>query len=330
MTPIESSLIDHETLEMALDRYNCYPMENVILYIQIHLPEKKQQVLHLSMPSTLDIEKCFIGDQPDREIQFSVGTRENEIRVSIPVDQYVDEDGNLELSFQLKLESYMINHVMTMNGQLTLSHSQTTEESALGEISAEVHLTVKNHASYLNYLPELYEQDEFMNRFLMLFESFWKPINDQIAQDENYFDPDLTPAAFLPWLASWIGMSIDETLSEEEARKMIRSAIELYHCRGTLYSIKMFLDLFTGGETEVKESRAKNMVLGKDSRIGEEYALGLMNQPNTIVITMHIPSDKLSSTGFTKQMYQQKIASVLRDYIPAGSVFTLNCDLKND
>ena len=46
-----------------------------------------------------------------------------------------------------------------------------------------VTIAVSAKGRLLKYLPALYtEQDEFMGRFLMLFESFWEPIEDRIDQ----------------------------------------------------------------------------------------------------------------------------------------------------
>jgi hypothetical protein len=60
-------------------------------------------------------------------------------------------------------------------------------------------IVVRDKATYLKYLPALYAQDEFMGRFLMLFESFWRPIEQQIDNIHHYFDTQITPARFLPW-----------------------------------------------------------------------------------------------------------------------------------
>ncbi|PJF45913.1 MAG: hypothetical protein CUN48_16470, partial [Candidatus Thermofonsia Clade 3 bacterium] len=52
-------------------------------------------------------------------------------------------------------------------------------------------------ARYLKHLPGIYESDELMSRLLMLFESFWAPIEQQITHLHYYFDPRMTPARLL-------------------------------------------------------------------------------------------------------------------------------------
>ncbi len=48
-------------------------------------------------------------------------------------------------------------------------------------------------SQYLKYLPALFtERDEFMGRFLRIFEDIFTPIEQVIAQVHLYFDPKMT------------------------------------------------------------------------------------------------------------------------------------------
>ena len=96
-----------------------------------------------------------------------------------------------------------------------------------------VHVVVFYQGRYIKYLPALYQEDELMGRFLMLFESFWEPIVGQIDQMHVYLDPQLTQAELLPWLASWIGLTLDERWPEERRRNLLSSAVTLFRRRGT-------------------------------------------------------------------------------------------------
>jgi phage tail-like protein len=145
---------------------------------------------------------------------------------------------------------------------------------------------------YLEYLPSLYERDEFMGRFLMLFESFWGPIDAQISNVHHYFDPDLTPAQFLPWLASWFDLVLDEFWSESQQRELLNSVIWLYRRRGTRVALQRYLEIFTQHPVEILEKRAKNMNLGSKARLGVGVALGTGNMPHTFTVRLQLSEIK--------------------------------------
>ncbi|MBX2997511.1 MAG: hypothetical protein KF893_03300 [Caldilineaceae bacterium] len=104
------------------------------------------------------------------------------------------------------------DNINVLSRAVLSARSQGHEDTLEDEETAAVFVTVQ--ARYIRYLPALYAQDRFMNRFLMLFESFWDPLQQQIAGMENYFDPTVTPPDFLPWLSSWIALPMTE---EEES-----------------------------------------------------------------------------------------------------------------
>ena len=191
--------------------------------------------------------------------------------------------------------------------------------------SRSIELTVKGNAEYLRFLPEVYNYDDFINRFLMMFETFWKPVNQQISQIENYFDPDLTPEVFLPWLASWVGMEIDPSFPKNRVRELIRCAIPLSHSRGTAQSIKLFLEMYSGGKVSLSEKKAQNFIIGGAMGLGDGIALGLDNKPNTVQVSMTVPKSELERTGFTKDKYSMKIREFIRSMVPAHTVFMLSC-----
>src|SRR5262249_3509327 len=91
--------------------------------------------------------------------------------------------------------------------------------------------------SYLRYIPPAYREDPvsaaFLERFLSLFESVFHGIELEIDQLHRFFDPKLAPPGFLPWLASWINLSVDDDLPTDRVRRLIRRAPDLYGRKGT-------------------------------------------------------------------------------------------------
>ena len=109
-------------------------------------------------------------------------------------------------------------------------------------------------SSYLKYLPAIYSADDFMGRFLLIFESILSPIDRTVGNLHYYFDAQMTPPEVLPWLASWLGLALDERWPEEQRRALILAAVELYQWRGTRRGLSEFVRLYTGLTPEIIET----------------------------------------------------------------------------
>lgn len=325
MSPMAMGGRDRYPFELALDRYVCYPMEAAELIVRVRLETPMRTILCVHLPQKLDVESIRMDGIDENNLL--VYSREFDGKLlAVPLSNYVNPGAVTELHIQFRLHSISLNHTMSFTAWMAQDVPDLKGyffEAPKGSRSIE--LTVKANASYLRYLPELYGYDDFVNRFLMMFESFWKPISQQITQGENYFDPNLTPDVFLNWLGTWVGMEVDETFPRERVRELIKNAIPFYHSRGTAESLRFFLELYSGGNVEIKERKAHNMTLGGVMGLGDGIALGMDNKPNSVVVSMTVPSSELTRTGFTKEKYAKKIKSFIKNIVPAHTVFSLNC-----
>jgi len=105
----------------------------------------------------------------------------------------------------------------------------------------------------LQYLPAIYQGNDFMGRFLRIFEDALAPVEDVLNWTHFYFDPRMAPPSFLPWLASWIDLVLDENWPEEHRRELIRRGVELYQWRGTKRGLLAYLRIYAGVEPEIVE-----------------------------------------------------------------------------
>ena len=191
-------------------------------------------------------------------------------------------------------------------------------------LSAEsVTFAVQVKGGYLRYLPELYEGDDLMARFLMLFESFWGPIEMQIDNVSGYFNPALTPPDFLRWLASWFDLALNERLPEERQRQLVREAVPLYRRRGTRQGLQQYLEIYTGGEVYIVEQRAENFRLGTGARLGPGIALGRDNRPHTFAVMLHLPEQDARDPAWIAD-----ICALIEAEKPAHTAYTLNIEPK--
>lgn len=102
-------------------------------------------------------------------------------------------------------------------------------------------------------LPAVYQDDEFLDRFLVAFDVALAPVFSTLDNLHCYVDPRLAPDDFVEWLASWVGVAPDGTPSAARP-EMVARAITLHRRRGTIRGLKDVVQLTFGGSVEVEES----------------------------------------------------------------------------
>jgi phage tail-like protein len=239
----------------------------------------------------------------------------------VPLADSFKVDEIYEMSVSVRVKTFQMDQYLLSEAELFYGESISLAYEA-------VQIAVLSKAKYLKHLPEIYERDDFVSHFLMLIESFWKPISQQIEQMNAYFDPVLTSPVVLPWLASWVGLSVDKSLPLERVRALLKSAMIFYQQRGTLQALVAYLETFTGGEVHVLERRARNFILGKQCNLGVEIALGKENQPNSLLIEVAVPPEEIIALKLSNDMYQRKINDIVRSLVPAHTIFDVHCEFR--
>jgi phage tail-like protein len=137
-------------------------------------------------------------------------------------------------------------------------------------------------SSYIRYLPPALWSHEgdpsrFLGRYLRIFEKILigipddvpiqdgdqehEPLEKIIDELAHLFDPWRTPRSFLPWLASWVALTLPEEWSnvpgpiraelstqarwsEYQQRKLISEMVSIYRQRGLKRGLHTYLDLY--------------------------------------------------------------------------------------
>jgi phage tail-like protein len=107
-------------------------------------------------------------------------------------------------------------------------------------------LPCRTASAYLNDLPAIYQDGDFLGRFLLIFESIWEPLEQRQDHMALYFDPRTCPAGFLPWLGSWLEFSVNPHWPEARLRYLLGEAMDLYRWRGTRYGLTRLIEICTG------------------------------------------------------------------------------------
>lgn len=191
-------------------------------------------------------------------------------------------------------------------------------------------------SKYVQYLPRIYhkgyEQSDFeyfLGRFLKAFEQVLTGIPGEegektvgiealIDRLDQYFDPSRTPAQFLPWLAGWVGMELEEGIEfygeEDNAEKntapsqilplystrssvnrsMIEKIVQLYKKRGTWEGLMEYLQVYAGEETTITISEFEEAArIGSIGSVGVNTMVGY-TRPCFFSVHMLIPAHSRS------------------------------------
>lgn len=116
-----------------------------------------------------------------------------------------------------------------------------------------------HRSTYLDYLPGIYHDSDFLGRFLLIFEHILSPIDRTIENIPDYFDPELAPPDVVTWLGSWLGLVLDARWPDERRRDVVKAAPELFRWRGTKRGLAHFLRLYTGLEPVITEPSLRDI-----------------------------------------------------------------------
>jgi phage tail-like protein len=139
---------------------------------------------------------------------------------------------------------------------------------------APFNLFVRPSSLYLDFLPDIYRDIDFIGRLLKIFEQSFEPSVQQMETLWAYLDPLTAPDNLLPFLSHWVGWEFMPTLSQQRQRYLIKQAMQIYRWRGTRTGLRFYLHLFTGlpldeNLPEVEKHISITEVSGRGFLIGE-------------------------------------------------------------
>ena len=174
--------------------------------------------------------------------------------------------------------------------------------------------SVELRSSYLEYLPALFQDDEFMGRLLLIFESILKPVENTVDNLALYLDPLVIPESLLPWLAFWVDLTLDPTWPEERRRQLVKSAAELYRWRGTRRGLAEYLRIYTGSIPEISEY-IPGMRLDHETKLGINTQLGSSGEGHHFTVTLEVDGDS--------EIDVSMVRAIIEAQKPAHTVYTL-------
>jgi len=115
----------------------------------------------------------------------------------------------------------------------------------------------KRSHDLLRRLPRTFSREaadaDFLRRFLAICDGLVDELEGRIARRQVLLDPCGTPEDMLPWLASFLGMTLDERWPVRARRELVANAAWLFRFRGTVPGLERFLRLYLGDAVVVLE-----------------------------------------------------------------------------
>jgi phage tail-like protein len=149
---------------------------------------------------------------------------------------------------------------------------------------------------YLRRIPRTFSRDpqvaSFLLRYLAMFEGFLGETEARGVDRDLLLDPCSSPDECLPWLASFVGLALDERWATapsgcgdglDARRRIIKEVVWLFRYRGTLHGLTRFIELYVGRPVIVIEHYRMRgigaVTLGEagalsSSVIGEGFRIG--------------------------------------------------------
>lgn len=119
------------------------------------------------------------------------------------------------------------------------------------EFTPEI-LDIKIYAenrSFIQYLPEIYQtegQNDFLERYLSLFEAVYQDLDAKIRNAACQLDPRAARPDFLNWMAEWVGITDIHLWPEEKLRILLQGIVRKNLVRGTRQYMEYIVETFTG------------------------------------------------------------------------------------
>jgi phage tail-like protein len=265
-----------ERMDAAAQSLVLHPGEPSEMIVQVQNLEPRPLRVSLKVEGNFPLEWCQIGGTEGNEIPAG-GQMDAVLRFSIPATFFEDGVADfgydfyllaiakllhgqyfrlLDFYFHTLIQQRLEDQQAIVPGQqdrlnlnfrslVTINIESGTDRSQI-QHSDYFDLYVRPYSAYMEFLPVLYREVDFIGRFMKIFEQAYQPAIDSFNVLWANLDPLTAPKALLPFLAHWVAWPVDSVWDLHQQRRLIRRAVELYRWRGTRKGLRLYLHLYTG------------------------------------------------------------------------------------
>ena len=187
-----------------------------------------------------------------------------------------------------------------------------------------IELTIARQ-SLLQFLPQIYQQvaatgTSFLRGYLYVVQQLSDGVNERLDHLDRLFDPRSADPEFLPWLASWIAITLSPDWDEQQRRRMLLAATRLFPFRGTARAIREFVRIYSGAAVVIEENTwpFNGFRIGVHSTIGlDTVILPPMNLAHCFVVRLDRPASEVLEDEIIK------IHQIIQAQRPAHTTYFL-------
>ncbi len=154
----------------------------------------------------------------------------------------------------------------------------------------------------LHQLPVGMAEDDFLFRFVSIFQRVSDTVVHQIDTLPHMFDPTVAPEPMVQTMANWLGVDwLDSSLDGRLQRKIVLNYAEIIQWRGTKRGLEQLLELLSDGPVSVRDSG------------------GIFAEGESPAAPPHVRLD-IESAGWNSVV---DLVRIIRDELPATVTFDL-------
>jgi phage tail-like protein len=238
--------------------------------VLLHPGEPSEMVVQLENLGnrTLQLDLHVEGDFPSEWCRIGMEGRELLPGQRMEAVLYFQPTANFFEDNQLHAESLILDY----SSRLYVYYTPENTDRRLLE-SAAFNLYVRPRSLYLDFLPMLYREVDFISRFLKIFEQAFEPAVQSLDVLWAYLDPLTAPKTLLPFLAHWVAWPLDPRWTIQKQRRLIRQAMEIYRWRGTRRGLRHYLHLYTDLPLDEEVPEEANKHIGIEELFGDGFVL---------------------------------------------------------
>ncbi len=171
--------------------------------------------------------------------------------------------------------------------------------------------------SFTQYLPEIYQENQFFDRYIGVFQSLFLDEEEKVAQLPNLLDYETAPDNIVEELASWVGIDNKERIfSTQQLREIIKGMDLFQGCKGTKKALEAIIELATGITPIIVENFKWNTG-GIPAYRQEMYGNLYGSSYNDFCVIMDI------SSGYKLPINDEKLGIIIENYTMVGTGYKL-------
>ena len=281
-----------------------HPGELCQVALEIKNWESRSRQLTLKLEGTFPFQWCQLQTDNESSPQFGTDTEQNSdkaidtvtIEIAAKKSRYVDlwflvpddffeEQNTFQDNKGNELENLpeaTVASKLDFRGCVSIYANQSLNTYPIQESNFELY--VRPQSEYITFLPTVYQEVDYINRFIKIFEQAFDPVVNSFTSMWAHLDPLTAPQALLPFLAHWVDWSTDIELDLNCQRRLIRHAVEIYKCRGTRKGLRFYLHLYTGLPLDEHIEREEDKSIAITEPFGRGCLFGIARMGEDAII----------------------------------------------